>query len=134
MRLSPTQTTRILFGSILIMLLTSFSFSNAATSGLGIAGNDFKHAFADCEPAMLGYGKHLSNGNLHHSISVGEECSSDTHLSKECCGTSCITTVGADIQAVLIPFTQSSRRLTKTKEPSFILPFQANSLFRPPRV
>lgn len=134
MRLSPIRTIRIAVTSILIMLMASFSISNATSLSSGVATDGFQQLSVDCTSTMTHHGQHTSTDDMKRGIQLGNECPSDSHSEIECCGTSCIINIGADIHSLPNSFIQPSRRLNQVGEISFVLPFQADSLFRPPRV
>ncbi len=128
MRLSSIRTIRIVITSILALLVTSFSsLSSNASPYLNVQGQNLS---TECVSLMSHHAQHMVQSE---SADLGQECPSDTHSEQECCGTSCIVNIGADIHHVSVAYTQPSKRLKQRSEVSLLLSFQTDSLFRPPR-
>lgn len=135
MRLSPIRTIRIVIASTLILLATSFSFLSAYAGPLShpAMGDGFQIAVSACTSSMVHHNQNEMHGDMHKSVSFSGECSSESHSGQECCGSLCVLNIGAEIHHQPVSFIQRSHRLKQSNEISLVLPFQADSLFRPPR-
>jgi hypothetical protein len=114
------------------MLMNSFSLAQANSLNSPVS-LDMPISSMDCGSAMNHHDQMMKQTQTPQ-MEMGDQCPSDNHAAKECCSSTCLVNIGADIHSFSIVLIQPSRRLNQVGELSFLLPFQASSLFRPPRV